>query len=108
MAYATEQTKGSVDGWWQVGLGLKATFHDQRFLTFRRVPYVKIKDTDDVLPVKEDPATPVMVIIPLYFARCTLPMHRNQQMKSSIHSTIFDIPMHPVREDQRHRRRFAH
>ena len=79
----------------------------QRFLTFRRIPCVKIKDTDDVLPIKEDPATPMMEIIPLYFARCMLPMHRNQQVKSSLHSRIFDIPMHPVREDQRHGRRFA-
>ena len=30
----------------------------QRFLTFRYVPCVKIKDTDDVLPVKEGPQLP--------------------------------------------------
>ena len=28
-------------------------------------------------------------------------------VKATSHSTIFDIPMHPVREDQRHRRRFT-
>ena len=27
-------------------------------------------------------------------------------VKATSHSTIFDIPMRPVREDQRHRRRF--
>ena len=30
----------------------------QRFLTFRCVPCLKIKDTDDVLPVKEGPQLP--------------------------------------------------
>ena len=30
----------------------------QRFLTFRCVWWVKIKDTDDVLPVKDDPQFP--------------------------------------------------
>ena len=109
MAYATEQTKGSVDGWWQVGLGLKAllnTSHSTIFDIPMR-PVCEDQRPDDVLPVKEDPATPVMEIIPLYFARCTLPMHRNQQVKSSLLSTIFDIPMHPAHEDQGHRRRFA-
>ena len=57
----------------------------QRFLTFRCVPCVKIKNTDVVLPVKGGPhATPVMVIIPLNFARCTLPTHRNRQVKCSL------------------------
>ena len=28
-------------------------------------------------------------------------------LKATSHSTIFDIPMRPVREDQRHRRRFT-
>ena len=28
-------------------------------------------------------------------------------VKATVHLTIFDIPMRPVREDQRHRRRFA-
>ena len=28
-------------------------------------------------------------------------------IKATSHSTIFNIPMHPVREDQRHRRRFT-
>ena len=28
-------------------------------------------------------------------------------LKATSHLTIFDIPMHPVREDQRHRRRFT-
>ena len=27
--------------------------------------------------------------------------------KATSHSTIFDIPMRPMREDQRHRRRFT-
>ena len=27
-------------------------------------------------------------------------------LKATSHSTIFDIPMRPLREDQRHRRRF--
>ena len=54
---------------------LKATLLTQRFLTFRCVPYVKIKNTDVVLPVKEGPQLPVMVIIPLNFTRCTLPTH---------------------------------
>ena len=30
----------------------------QRFSTFRCVPCVKIKDTDDVLPIKEGPQLP--------------------------------------------------
>ena len=29
------------------------------------------------------------------------------RFKATFHSTIFDIPMRPVREDQRHRRRFT-
>ena len=28
-------------------------------------------------------------------------------LKATSHSTIFDIPMRPLREDQRHRRRFT-
>ena len=28
-------------------------------------------------------------------------------LKATSHSTIFDIPMRPVREDQRHTRRFT-
>ena len=28
-------------------------------------------------------------------------------LRATSHSTIFDIPMRPVREDQRHRRRFT-
>ena len=32
---------------------------------------------------QRQPATPVMVIIPLNFASCTLPTHRNCQVKSS-------------------------
>ena len=28
-------------------------------------------------------------------------------LKATFHLTIFDIPMRPVREDQRHRRRFT-
>ena len=49
-------------------------------LTFRCVPCVKIKDTDDVrfTHLRRRPASPVMVIIPLNFARCTLPTHRNR------------------------------
>ena len=31
----------------------------------------------------------------------------DKPIKATSHSTIFDIPMHPVREDQRHRRRFT-
>ena len=30
------------------------------------------------------PATPMIVTIPLNFARCMLPMHRNRQVKSSL------------------------
>ena len=29
------------------------------------------------------------------------------RLKPTSHSTIFDIPMRPVRKDQRHRRRFT-
>ena len=29
-------------------------------------------------------------------------------VKATFHSTIFDIPMRPLREDQRHRQRFTH
>ena len=32
---------------------------------------------------------------------------RREGIKATSHSTIFDIPMRPVREDQRHRRRFT-
>ena len=81
---------------------LKASSHSTIF-DILTSPVCEIKDTDDILPVKEDPATPVMKIIPLYLARCMLPMHRNQQVKSSLHSRIFDILMHPAHEDQRHR-----
>ena len=28
-------------------------------------------------------------------------------IKATFHSTIFDIPMRPLREDQRHRQRFT-
>ena len=31
----------------------------------------------------------------------------NTRLKSTFHSMIFDIPMRPVHEDQRHRRRFT-
>ena len=31
----------------------------------------------------------------------------NTRLKATSHSTIFDIPMRPVREDQRHRRHFT-
>ena len=31
----------------------------------------------------------------------------NFVLKATSHSTIFDIPMRPVREDQKHRRRFT-
>ena len=37
--------------------GLRLLF-TQRFLTFRCVRCVKIKDTDDVLPVKDGPQLP--------------------------------------------------
>ena len=30
-----------------------------------------------------------------------------RRVKATSHSTIFDIPMRPVREDQKHRRRFT-
>ena len=30
-----------------------------------------------------------------------------QILKATSHSTIFDIPMRPVREDQKHQRRFT-
>ena len=42
-----------------------------------------------------------------------LQWHANQNtiavgfLKATLHSTIFDIPMRPVREGQRHRRRFT-
>ena len=29
------------------------------------------------------------------------------QVKATSHSTIFDIPMRPLREDQKHRHRFT-
>ena len=32
---------------------------------------------------------------------------KNAWVKATSHPTIFDIPMRPVREDQRHRRRFT-
>ena len=32
---------------------------------------------------------------------------KQTSFKATSHSTIFDIPMRPVREDQRHRRRFT-
>ena len=32
---------------------------------------------------------------------------RMEIVKGTFHSTIFDIPMRPVREDQSHRRRFT-
>ena len=59
---------------------LKGTCHSMIF----DIPCVKIKDTDDVLSIKRRPATPVMVIIPLNFARCTLPTHRNREVKSRL------------------------
>ena len=33
--------------------------------------------------------------------------HIGPRVKTTFHSTIFDIPMRPVRDDQRHRRRFT-
>ena len=33
--------------------------------------------------------------------------HPANKFKATSHSTIFDIPMRPVREDQRHQRRFT-
>ena len=39
-----------------------------------------------------------------------LGLHTNQSLhpiKATSHSTIFDIPMRPVREDQRHLRSFT-
>ena len=32
---------------------------------------------------------------------------KRKSVKATFHSTIFHIPMRPVREDQRHRRRFT-
>ena len=34
-------------------------------------------------------------------------IEKSYPVKASSHSTIFDSPMRPVREDQRHRRRFT-
>ena len=69
---------GCLKPFWKASFGSNYTLlFTQRFLTFRCVQYVKIKDTDDVLPVK-DAAIPVMVIIPLNFARFTLPRHGNR------------------------------
>ena len=67
---------------------LKATFHSTIF---------------DIAmpPVREDqrhrrrftryrrPAIPVVIIIPFNFARCTLPTHRNRQVKSSLYLIEF-------------------
>ena len=35
------------------------------------------------------------------------PLSANWSLKATFHSTIFDIPMRPVHEDQTHRRRFT-
>ena len=32
---------------------------------------------------------------------------QNFELKATSHSTIFDIPMRPLREDQKHRHRFT-
>ena len=36
------------------------------------------------------------------------PEQQPSNIKATSHSTIFDITMRPVREDQRHQRRFTH
>ena len=41
------------------------------------------------------------------FGRIRLPDTSKSALKTTSHSTIFDIPMRPVHEDQRHRRRFT-
>ena len=40
------------------------------------------------------------------FGRIRLPDMYESAFKATSHSTIFDIPMHPVREDKKHRHRF--
>ena len=60
---------------------LKATFRSAIF----RIPVCPVREdqkTNDVLLVKEGPQLPVMVIIPLNFARCMLPMHRDLYVRS--------------------------
>ena len=34
--------------------------------------------------------------------------HHSRAVRATSHSTIFDIPMRPLREDQKHRDRFTH
>ena len=41
------------------------------------------------------------------FMRCVLVFERKDSLKPTSHSTIFDIPMRPVRKDQIHQRRFT-
>ena len=41
------------------------------------------------------------------FGRIRLPDTCESAFKASFHSTIFDISMRPVREDQRHRQSFT-
>ena len=43
---------------------------------------------------------------PIYFLN-RAPTREELNVKATFHSTIFDIPMRPLREDQRHRRRFT-
>ena len=39
------------------------------------------------------------------FGTSIIDQNVRESIKATFHSTIFDIPMRPVREDQRHRRR---
>ena len=52
-------------------------------------PVREDQDTDDVLPVKDDQQFPVMVIIPLNFARCPLhAAHAWKSLKATFHLTV--------------------
>ena len=83
----------------------------QRFLTFRCVPCVKIKHADIVLPVKKGRNSPdgnySFEFLPV--ARCPRIeiVKRKVAVKAISHSTISDIPLRPLREDQKHRHHFT-
>ena len=67
--------------------GIKATSHSPIF----DIPMRLVREDQRNrrrFTVWRRPAIPVMVIIPLNFARCTLPTHGNRQVKSSLHLTI--------------------
>ena len=66
---------------------------------------MKIRNTDIVLPVKKvgnsRDGNYSFEFCPLHAA------HAYKLLMATSHSTIFDITMRPVREDQRHRLRFT-